>query len=207
MVRPIRSITAQLPIDEQDQQWFAFRTMHKREKMVGKRLSAKGLTTYVPLKHEVRRYKSKTVSVELPLFSSYVFVRLSAKHYAVVLADNDVFEIVHFQGEVGRVTDAEIDLLKKILRTPSEGYDPEIFEGLVAGTPVIISGGTLAGTKGLVIEAQGKRNFVVELQTLGVRLSLTVAREFLTPDPSALLARRAKAATSGALAIEAPKSE
>ena len=166
--------------------------MYKREKLVGRRLAAHGIETYVPLKREVRRYRSKTVTVELPLFSSYVFVRLSAKRYPEVLADPDVFEIVHFQGDVGRVTDEEIELLRRILRDPGDGYDPEPLVGLLAGTPVIISGGTLAGTRGFVVEQQGNRNFVVELRTLGVSLSLVVSRQLLTPDPMAAALRRAR---------------
>lgn len=197
----IRSIAAQLPTAEEGLRWYAFRTMFKREKLVGKRLKSRGLESYVPLKKEVRRYKSKTVTVELPLFSSYVFVRLSAKRYAEVLGDPDVFEIVHFKGEVGRVTDEEIDLLRRILRDPADGFDPEPFAGLVPGTPVIISGGTLAGTKGLVIEQQGNRNFVVELRTLGISLSMVVARELLTAEPMAAMVRRAHDAHTTKVAI------
>ena len=179
-----RTVTEQLPRADEDARWFAFRTMFKREKVVQKRLQASGLETYVPLRTQVKHYRSKTVTAQVPLFSSYVFVRITAAEYGQVLRDSDVFEIVRFRGEVGRVTDDEIALLRQILRDPRDGFDPVTVRGLAAGTPVVLSGGTLAGTRGFVLAAQGKHNFVVELQTLGISLSLVVAAELLTVDTS-----------------------
>jgi len=172
-----RTVTEQLPHPDDAPSWFAFRTMYKREKMVAKRLKAKGIESYVPLRTVVRHYKSKTKTLEIPLFSSYTFIRLTAKQYPIVLLDDDVFEIVKFQGEVGRVTDEEIDFLKRILRDSEADYAPEMYDGLLPGTPIVLSGGTLAGTKGKIVEQQGNKKFVVELQTLGVSLLLTVSQE------------------------------
>ena len=139
--------------------------MFKREKMVGRRLSAGGVEAYVPIKTEVRHYKTKTRTVELPLFSSYVFARITGAEYAQVLRDPDVFEIVRFNGEVGRVTDEEIAFLKLVLRESGEKYDPQLVEGMAVGTPVVISGGTLAGTRGVIMAEKSNSNFVVELRT------------------------------------------
>lgn len=175
----IRSITSQLPRPDESPRWFAFRTMYKREKMVDKRLSAQDVECYVPLITEVRHYKSKRKVLRTPLLSSYVFVRLSAKQYPTVLTDPDVFEIVRFQGEVGRVTEDEIDFLRKILHDGEEDYDPRVREGLGAGTPVVITGGALAGTKGKILSQRGKHNFAVELHTLGVTLEINVDAHFL----------------------------
>lgn len=179
----MRTVTEQLPLADDPPQWYAFRTMFKREKMVAKRLNTKGIEAYVPLRTVVRHYKSKTKTLEIPLFSSYVFIRLTAKHYPIVLLDDDVFEVVKFQGEVGRVTDAEIDFLKRILRDSSNDYEVEIYDGLLPGTPIVLSGGTLAGTKGKIVEQQGNKRFVVELQTLGVSLTLTVDQKHFSTDP------------------------
>ena len=143
----IRSIAAQLPAPGEPPRWFAFRTMYKREKVVSKRLGAAGMETYVPLRTVVKHYASKTVVSHVPLLSSYVFVRLTAKQYPVVLADGDVFEIVRFNGEVGRVTDEEIALLKTVLRDGGEDFEPQTAEGLGEGAEVVVNGGALAGTR------------------------------------------------------------
>lgn len=178
---PIRSIAAQLPRPDEEPAWFAFRTMFKREKLVARRLDAAGIETYVPLRTIVKHYKSKTVVSRVPLLSSYVFVRLTAEHYPTVLADSDVFEVVRFNGEVGRVTEAEIALLKTVLRDGGEDFEPQTAEGLGAGAPVVVNGGALAGTRGRIVEARGNHNFVVELSTLGVALELVVDASLLSP--------------------------
>jgi len=174
-----RTVTEQLPTSTEEPQWFAFRTMYKREKMVEKRLTGIGIEVYVPLRTVVRHYKSKTKTLQIPLFSSYVFARLNSDYYPSVLNDPDVFEIVRFQGEVGRVTDEEIRFLKRILGEGSIDYDIEVFAGMLPGTPIIIANGTLAGTKGKIIEQHGNRKFVVELQTIGISLKLTVDQKHL----------------------------
>ena len=179
---PIRSVTAQLPTADEPPRWFAFRTMFKREKLVAKRLAAAGVETYVPLRTIVKHYASKTVVSHVPLLSSYVFVRLSAKQYPTVLADSDVFEIVRFNGEVGRVTDEEIDLLRTVLRDGGDDFAPQPAEGLREGAPVVVNGGALAGTRGRITEERGKHNFVVELTSLGVVLELIVEASLLSAD-------------------------
>lgn len=181
-----RSTLPQLPLPDEPARWFAFRTMYKREKMVGRRLTAGGVETYVPIKTEVRHYKTKTRTVELPLFSSYVFARITGAEYGQVLRDPDVFEIVRFNGEVGRVTDEEIAFLKLVLRESDEHFDPQLVEGMAIGTPVVISGGTLAGTRGVIMAEKSNSNFVVELRTLGVSLGITVEARYLAADTSVL---------------------
>jgi len=173
----IRTVTEQLPHADEKPKWFAFRTMYKREKMVAKRLANKEIETYVPLRTVVRHYKSKTKSLLVPLFSSYVFVRLTSKEYPTVLLDHDVFEIVKFQGEVGKVKDEEISLLKQILRVGHEDYDIKLHDGLLPGTSIVIPGGALAGTRGKISEVLGNKKFVVELKSLGLSLALTVQQQ------------------------------
>ena len=175
----IRSVAAQLPLATEDPRWYAFRTMFKREKMVERRLRGAGLEVYVPLRTIVKHYKSKTVTSRVPLFSSYVFVRLTAKQYPVVLADGDVFKIVRFQGEVGRVGEEEIQFLKNVLRDGDEDFQAEEVTGFTVGAEVVIAGGTLAGTKGRILESNGSHNFLVELRTLGLALKVSVRDEHL----------------------------
>ena len=169
----INSVTAQLPPGDGEPAWYAFRTHFRREKSAAKRLAVLGIEQYVPLRKVVRHYKSKTTTTVLPLFSTYVFARITAAEYARVCAVPDVLEIVRFGGEVGRVTDDEIDFLKTVLRE-GETYEPEVFEGLAVGTPVVLTGGTLAGTRGVVLAEQTGHKCVVELSTLGVKLAITV---------------------------------
>src|SRR5437667_9619131 len=55
--------------------WYAIHTHARHEKIVDQRLRGQGLTTFLPLVTEVHRWSDRQKTVELPLFSSYLFVR------------------------------------------------------------------------------------------------------------------------------------
>jgi transcription antitermination factor NusG len=57
--------------------WYAVQTRARNEKVVCERLQEQGLSTFLPLVTEVRRWSDRKKKVELPLFSCYVFVRCS----------------------------------------------------------------------------------------------------------------------------------
>ena len=107
----------------------------------------------------------------------------------MVLADADVFEVVQFRGEVGRVTDEEVAFLRAVLRDGGGGGGEggEEFEPKAASAPlspgrrVAVAGGALAGTRGVIVEGRGKHNFVVELRNLGVAVELIVGQHLLEP--------------------------
>ena len=188
----IRSIVSQLPAAREAPRWYAYRTGYKREKRVLRRLTDRSIEAYLPLRLVVRRYASKTVTTEQPLFNGYVFARTTAANYASILADPDVFEVVQFRGEVGRVDDAEIAFLRTVLGDEREGFDARVHEGYLAGDPVVITGGTLAGTRGYIVGEQENRSFVVELRTLGVGVAMVVNEALIAPDRSPARARLAE---------------
>ena len=176
----IRSLAAQLPAADESPGWFAFRTMHKREKVAAKRLERQGVETYVPLRVVVKHYKSKTVTSSIPLLSTYVLCRLTRAEYGRVLADPDVFEAVSFDGELGRVSDGEVAFLRAVLAEgDADAYQVQQATSLRPGERVAIVGGALAGTQGEVVRDRGKHNFVVRLRNLGVAVELVVADHLL----------------------------
>ena len=180
----VRSLQDQLPSVEDGPAWFAFRTAYKREKRVAQRLGSQGIVCYVPLKTEVRHYVSKRKVVQLPLLNTYIFVRITARDYVTVLSDVDVYEIVRFGDEVGKVSDREISFLKTLLHEGAdEQYQLEVSESIVKGMRVVVTGGALAGTLGTVVAEQSNHNFQVELTGLGLGLRLVVDPKYLAAAP------------------------
>src|SRR5438876_9530362 len=57
--------------------WYAVQTRARHEKVVSERLQEQGLTTFLPMISEVHRWSDRRKTVELPLFSCYVFARMS----------------------------------------------------------------------------------------------------------------------------------
>src|SRR5438046_3559144 len=59
-------------------QWYAIQTRSRHEEFVDSQLKQRGVTTFLPLVNELRRWSDRQKLVQLPLFSSYVFARFVA---------------------------------------------------------------------------------------------------------------------------------
>src|ERR1700683_5644549 len=58
--------------------WYAVQTRARHERVVVQRFQDKGLTTFLRVVTEKRRWSDRWKEVELPLFSCYVFVKIMA---------------------------------------------------------------------------------------------------------------------------------
>ena len=100
------------------------------------------MSTFLPLVTEVRRWSDRKKKVELPLFSCYVFVKLTftnSDERMRVYRTNGVFRIVSMRGEAVPIPDEQIDALRtgdrtliisvdaiqRSLAVSVEGYDVE----------------------------------------------------------------------------------
>src|SRR5271157_5175143 len=98
--------------------WYAVQTRARHEKVVAHRLCERGVTTFLPTFTEVHRWSDRRKTVELPLFSCYVFVKLAAKskkHRLVLLVDG-VLNFVGPRGQGLAIPDEQIDALRKLLQ-------------------------------------------------------------------------------------------
>src|ERR1700730_11997668 len=99
----IRQSSGTDPVTRQESaNWYALPNRARNEKAISERLQEQGLTTFLPLVTEVRRWSDRKKKVELPLFSCYVFVKLVAANNEErmrVYRTNGVFRIVSMRGE------------------------------------------------------------------------------------------------------------
>jgi len=159
--------------------WFAVYTQSRSEKMAFKRLKAKGINVYLPLQKKLRVYGRKKREVEFPLITCYLFVKVTRKEYVKVLETEGVLNYVKFKRNLVSIPEVEIDLLRRIL---GEGWEVEQADTSQwqAGDIVEVSQGRLAGTRGKLVDVNGKRVFTVELETMGIGLLVEIDKELLT---------------------------
>jgi transcription antitermination factor NusG len=174
-----------LPINhlhESEPRWFAVRTRSKSEKFVKRMLEKKGVHSYLPLQQFMRKYVRSKRLVEKPLINCYVFVHITKTQYVTVLETENVTGFVKFSQDLIAIPQAEIDLIRRI--TLEEGLEVVTsVEGLSTGDLVEIAAGTLMGLKGRVVKQDGKRQFQIELISLGLNLLITVDAVFLEKLP------------------------
>jgi transcription antitermination factor NusG len=153
-------------------QWYAIYTMYKSEKQVAMQLGRKGVEAYVPLLSRTRRYERKIKTYKVPLLNCYVFVKILKSEQVKVLETEHVLKFIKQGKELNAIPQDQMDILKRI-----EGIDIEIetianvFE---EGDEVEVAQGTLLGLKGKLVKQAGKKNFIVEIQSIGVSLQINI---------------------------------
>jgi len=91
--------------------WYAVQTRARHERVVVQRFREKGLTTFLPLVTEVRRWSDRKKSVEVPLFGCYVFVKMmpTNEDRLKVLRTDSVFDLVGVSRYGTPMPDDQID--------------------------------------------------------------------------------------------------
>ncbi|NND34081.1 MAG: UpxY family transcription antiterminator [Saprospiraceae bacterium] len=167
-------------LSDTDSRWFAVYTKFRSEKDVVKRLARKGIEAYTPINQVVRQYKRKRKVVDLPLINSYVFVKITKDQYIKVLETEYVHKFISFSKNLISIPEEEITLLKRICQEISEIETENV--PYQDGKPVEIISGNLTGIQGKLIADLGK-NFLVELEYIGIGLRLEVYPKYLKPLP------------------------
>src|SRR5438270_7010797 len=68
-----------LPPTHPEPGWYAAYTCANHEKRVAEQLSVREVEHFLPLYVSVRRWKDRRVTLDLPLFPGYVFVRVALR--------------------------------------------------------------------------------------------------------------------------------
>lgn len=159
-------------------QWFAVYTRPRWEKKVSELLTKTGIENYCPLNKVCRQWSDRRKIVYEPLFTSYVFVRISAADQFAVRSTVGVLNFVYWLGKPALVRDEDIDLIKRFL---NEHDNVKLQRTEIrVNEKVRIIGGPLMMREGLVTEVKG-RTVKVLLPTLGFALVAEVKKSNLEP--------------------------
>src|SRR5215471_16054320 len=101
----------------EDFSWFAIHTMSRHEKKVSAELTRRGITTFLPLLNQRRRWSDRYQEIAVPLFPCYSFVRLapSSKELHSVMRISGVVGLVGNKGCGTAIPDREIEQVRILL--------------------------------------------------------------------------------------------
>ena len=107
--------------DADAEKWFAVHTRSRHEKVVAQEVRERGVTTFLPLVREVRRWSDRQKVVESPLFSCYVFVKMVPRNdeRCRVLRVNGVLRFVGTHGMGIPIPDEQIQAVQSAARGSS----------------------------------------------------------------------------------------
>lgn len=150
--------------------WNVIYTAPRAEKRVYDRLLEENIEAYLPLYTTLRQWSDRKKKVEVPLFNSYIFVRVNPGEHYQVLQINGVVRFVYYMKKPAIIRPKEIMAIKQFLNK-SEGFRITVEKG----DRVEIAGGPLQGVYGKVIRI-GKNKLVLQIEELNLSLVAEVDR-------------------------------
>jgi len=153
--------------------WYALHTRPRHEKLVVQRLEERGVETFLPTITEVHRWSDRKKSVQLPLFSCYVFAKFVPKRSdrINVLRVGGVIGLVGSQGEGTPIPDEQVDTVRTLI-DGTVPWSPYPF--LKIGQRVRIRGGALEGMEGILVSRNGNHTLVISVDAIQRSLAVRV---------------------------------
>jgi transcriptional antiterminator RfaH len=148
--------------------WFVLYTKSRQEKKVAIQLEKMGITVYCPLITQIHQWSDRKKKVEVPLISSYVFVKLKEKDRETVFGVPGIVRYVYWLEKPAIVRDHEITIMKEWLS--AEIVDAKV-ESLRRGDSMSIPVGAFEGVEG-VVEEINKSRVQLLLVDLGMKITL-----------------------------------
>lgn len=143
--------------------WYAAYTCANHEKRVAGQLVERNVEHFLPLYSSVRRWRDRRVTLEMPLFPGYVFVRLALRERLRVLQIPSVVRLVGFGGLPTALPDDELEILRSGL---CESLRAQPHPYLQAGKRARVVRGPLAGMQGIVVRRKNRTRLVLSFDLI-----------------------------------------
>ncbi|HTI90482.1 MAG TPA: UpxY family transcription antiterminator [Puia sp.] len=149
---------------QKEKQWYVLYTKPRWEKKVSRQLEQKRIEYYCPLNKIQRQWSDRKKIIEEPLFSCYVFVRLSETEHLAARMIDGVMNFVFWLRKPAVVRQDEIEAIK---RFTNEYTDVKLEKKPVnLNDTVRIINGPLMQREGNVLEIR-KKTVKLSLPSLG----------------------------------------
>ncbi len=155
--------------------WYVVYTKSRAEKKTEELLKNNGVETYLPLVKTLRQWSDRKKKVEMPLISSYVFVKANISNYIGILRTEGVVSFVKFNGKPASVPDFQIDAIRMFLKEAE--FETKINNGFIQGEKVEITYGPFKGFKGEVVNQKNKQLLVINILQLRMSIRLEISAE------------------------------
>jgi len=172
------SSTSTVTDSEIERRWYAVYTAPQNEKAAARQLHLREIESFLPTFETVRVWKNRQrVNLVLPLFPSYLFVRIHHKERVRVLQAPGVVRIVGNSREILPLPNNTIEFLRSALQVRKV----EPFCELAVGQKVRVKTGALQGVEGILVRKNNSLRFVIAIDLINQCASVEVAAEELEP--------------------------
>jgi len=149
--------------------WYVIYTKPKWEKKVAEKLLEIGIESYCPVITQIKQWSDRKKKVEVPLFNSYVFVKLLESERNSVFQISGVVRYLFWLGKPAIVRDEEISIIKKSLASPN--LSDVSVTSIQVGDRITLETGAFSNQDAIVKEVS-KTHYILVLESLGCVLKI-----------------------------------
>ena len=163
-------------IDHSDASWYAVWTRSRQEKVAAVMLETFGIQHFLPLKSEVRQWSDRKQTVNVPLFSGYLFVRMNPTKDSRL----QVLKAPGIAGFVGNSTgplpipEQQIDDIRTVITGRPECMVLPLLE---KGDRVRVVRGPLTGVEGRLLQGNSIFRLLISIEMINKTLAVSVSRQ------------------------------
>lgn len=155
-----------------DRNWFVLYTRPRFEKKIESQLCGETIECFLPLREEVHQWADRKKRVQVPLFASYIFVRVNERERLRALQCDGAMKYVGFGGKISTVRDETIESLRL---ADTRRDDVRVEERYIeAGTAVAVVRGPLKGVSGILLEHRGRTRVAIQIEAIRQLVSIEV---------------------------------
>lgn len=163
----------------EETQWYAVYTKAKHEKKVAEGLAERQISSFLPLRRILSKWKDRRKLIELPLFPGYIFVDIDLKDRIRVLRTPGVVRMVGFQD--GKPVPIPREQIHAIMRFLEENANLEPYPYLEIGNRVEIIRGSFRGIRGILVRKKKGYRFVISVDLIRQSAAIEIDAEDVVP--------------------------
>ncbi|MET0461937.1 MAG: UpxY family transcription antiterminator [Chitinophagaceae bacterium] len=169
------------PVNTYDAGWFVIYTKPRHEKRIIRQLDHLDVCHFLPIIKTLRNWSDRKKYVDVPLFPSYIFVKLKdAQAYFDTLDIEGILYYVRSGKQIARISETIINNLRLIISNAVAPVEVST-EVIRPGTLLRIKEGPFIGFCCEVIEHRGRQKILVRIELLKRNILLDVPVESLMP--------------------------
>ena len=152
--------------------WYALYTKSRHEKFIQNELNKRSIESFLPVRVLRKHWSDRTVSIEEPLFKSYLFVKTDLLNRCAVLKAKGAVRFVAAGAQPISISECIIEALKTAVR---EDIPLDPFPYLKQGDRVYVRSGLFKGTEGFIVRKDGKKSrLVISIDALMTSVSVEI---------------------------------
>ena len=151
--------------------WLVLRTKSRQEKVVEDFLQQRQISSFLPRRHEARRWHDRTRLVETALFPGYVFVQPRPDQLSALRHVRGSCGLLMSAGRHAQISERDLDAVKIMV---SSGEPLAVNTELVQGQKVEVIAGPFLHAQGEFVRMKSQQRLVINAHLIGRSLSVEI---------------------------------